>query len=219
MTYQFSIHVKGSAKIPYEIKVYNGTEGAHFRCSCPAGKKGNVFCKHIASIIHGDITNISSGMEYLQKLSKLKISEDLKNKALHHKPVQKIKKGKFKSLKEAYDFYIEKFREMNVHCEFYEANDPEGTKEIRIYAKTKTGAIKRYPDFRLTYVEFISVDYDFENNETRPREWREAQLKFKYKNKKTGIDIKRKYIDEPLNKFLEDVGNYFHKTLQENPNL
>jgi len=219
MTYQFSIHIKGSAKIPYEIKVYENTQGAHFRCSCPAGKRGNVFCKHIASVIHGDITNISQGTEYLQKLSKMKISEELKNKALNHKPVKKTGQGKFQSLREAYDFHIEEFKKMGIHYEFHEANDLANTKEIRIYGKTKTGTTKRYPDFRLTYVEFVSVDHDFENNEIHLQEWKKASLNFKYINKKHGRDIKRKYIDEPLDKFLEDVRNYFQKTLQEKPNL
>jgi len=73
----------------------------------------------------------------------------------------------------------------------------------------------------LTDILFTSGNYEIyniENDEFNLSEWKEARLKFRYENKKSEIDIKRKYIDEPLDKFLENSRNYFQKTLQEKSN-
>jgi len=50
--------VQGSGKAPHSITAEG--EGPDFRifCSCPAGRKGGMFCKQVAALLVGDVTKL-----------------------------------------------------------------------------------------------------------------------------------------------------------------
>lgn len=53
-------HVKGSAKEPYRIIAEGQGDQLKAFCSCPAGRKGGAFCKHISYLLHGDVSKLVS---------------------------------------------------------------------------------------------------------------------------------------------------------------
>lgn len=53
--------VQGSAVDPYEQVFYiENNSISEFHCSCPAGDRGNILCKHIIAILSGDTSNLCS---------------------------------------------------------------------------------------------------------------------------------------------------------------
>jgi hypothetical protein len=52
--------VQGSAKQPYKITAEGEGDALRVFCSCPAGRKGGKFCKHVAYLLQGDVTKLES---------------------------------------------------------------------------------------------------------------------------------------------------------------
>mgnify|MGYP006287854735 CR=1 FL=1 len=60
--------VQGSAKAPYTVKAFGSGPELELRCSCPAGARGGLFCKHVAALLAGDVTNVVSGADSADEL-------------------------------------------------------------------------------------------------------------------------------------------------------
>lgn len=81
--------VQGSGKKPYTVTAEG--EGANFRifCSCPAGRKGGMFCKHAAGLLVGDVTKLVGGGDVVA-LARMAEGSPLVAKALAHRPASKV---------------------------------------------------------------------------------------------------------------------------------
>lgn len=66
-------YVQGSAQKPYTITFKSEGKKLEASCTCPAGMRGKLFCKHIAKLLTGDsssITEDSDGIELLASRTK-----------------------------------------------------------------------------------------------------------------------------------------------------
>lgn len=52
-----TFYVQGSSKDPYKITSVGNDADFHLNCSCRAGKN-KVMCKHVAFLLHGDVTKM-----------------------------------------------------------------------------------------------------------------------------------------------------------------
>lgn len=86
-------YVNGSAKEPYRIIMEGEGEGFKAFCNCPAGRQSGAFCKHIAGLIVGDITNLASGSDDPDLIKAMVVGSPLVEKAREHKPARKRADG------------------------------------------------------------------------------------------------------------------------------
>ena len=54
-----TFHVQGSGKDPYKLTSFGSGADFQLNCSCPAGRS-KVICKHVAFLLHGDISKMVS---------------------------------------------------------------------------------------------------------------------------------------------------------------
>lgn len=50
--------IQGSKPWPYTVSFYGESDNLKAYCSCPASDKGGYFCKHVASLLKGDISKV-----------------------------------------------------------------------------------------------------------------------------------------------------------------
>ncbi|WP_165072792.1 SWIM zinc finger family protein [Desulfovibrio sp. ZJ200] len=62
-------YVQGSALEPYQVTFKGEGQGLTASCSCPAGKKGKTFCKHVAWLLKGDASRLAEGSDELAALA------------------------------------------------------------------------------------------------------------------------------------------------------
>jgi len=70
----------------YKIKFEGEGENLSARCSCPAGKKAGLFCKHIAALLNGDESIIIDPSDKLEDLKKISADSPLLEKAKKYVP-------------------------------------------------------------------------------------------------------------------------------------
>jgi len=76
--------VQGSAKTPYIVTVYGSGADMDIRCNCPAGARGGLFCKHVAALLTGDVTNVVKGADQVALLADRAQGSPLIDRALMH---------------------------------------------------------------------------------------------------------------------------------------
>ena len=78
--------VQGSAATPYRLTAEG--IGAAFRmfCSCPAGRKARMMCKHAAALLMGDVTDLVQPSNAVEALTARAEGSPLLAAALKHKP-------------------------------------------------------------------------------------------------------------------------------------
>ena len=81
--------VQGSAAMPYRLTAEG--IGAAFRifCSCPAGRKARIMCKHAAALLMGDITDLVHPSDSVDALTERAVGSTLPAAALKHRPTAK----------------------------------------------------------------------------------------------------------------------------------
>lgn len=64
-----AFRIQGSASEPYTVTAWNSGPDLIMRCSCPASRKGGRFCKHVAALLVGDVTNVVAGADQVSELA------------------------------------------------------------------------------------------------------------------------------------------------------
>lgn len=79
--------VRGSAIQPYRITMEGEGEQLRCFCSCPAGRKGATFCKHVAGLLKGDFTKLErEGSSDPDRIAIIAEGSGLVAKSLQHVP-------------------------------------------------------------------------------------------------------------------------------------
>jgi hypothetical protein len=84
-------YVQGSAVEPYRIVTEGEGETFKIFCSCPAGRKGGKFCKHVAALLVGDVTKLVEGSDDPAALKGLTEGSGLVAKAVGYAPERRYK--------------------------------------------------------------------------------------------------------------------------------
>jgi len=83
----------------YNVKIYVEKDELKASCTCPAGKKAGLFCKHISSLLNGDKSNIIEPSDSIELLEKLLVEypnsniSKKNNEYLEKRDPDKYKKG------------------------------------------------------------------------------------------------------------------------------
>ena len=79
--------IQGSGKDPYVVTAEGHGETFKMFCSCPAGRRGGMFCKHCQALLLGDVSNLVGSADDLPELLRMVQGSHLSDKAMTHKPV------------------------------------------------------------------------------------------------------------------------------------
>lgn len=141
--------VQGSGKKPYTVTAEG--EGADFRvfCSCPAGRKGGMFCKHAAALLVGDVTKLVDGGDVIG-LARMAEGSPLVAQALAHRPASKVDEWPhILSLEDVVMEFADKIAAKGFHHEI--DRDPGELPhrlprdELRLFAHFKNGNRRKTP--------------------------------------------------------------------------
>lgn len=84
-------YVQGSALEPYLVTFKREGEHLAASCSCPAGRMGKTFCKHVAWVLKGDPFILADGSDELATLASRASGSPLLEKAKEYKFVERQK--------------------------------------------------------------------------------------------------------------------------------
>lgn len=78
--------VQGSAATSYHLTAEG--VGAAFRmfCSCPAGRKARMMCKHVSALLMGDVSALVDPSDCVVELARWADGSETLTRALHHQP-------------------------------------------------------------------------------------------------------------------------------------
>lgn len=165
--------VQGSGKKPYTVTADG--EGANFRifCSCPAGRKGGMFCKHAAGLLVGDVTKLVGGGDVVA-LAHMAEGSPLVAKALAHRPASKVDEyPHIRTLEDVVTEFGDKITAEGFDTEI--DRDPGKLPhrlprdEIRLFTYFKNGKRRKTPS-HVIYYEPLGGDavWDFEEGMGEP---------------------------------------------------
>ena len=78
--------VKGSAMEPYRVTFEGEGETLAAFCTCPAGRKKQAFCKHVAALLKGDTSNLTMPSDDVTEIARRAEGSPLLEKAKNHIP-------------------------------------------------------------------------------------------------------------------------------------
>ena len=84
-------YIQGSAAKPYLVTFEGKGQDLAAFCSCPAGRKGGMFCKHVAALLKGDASKLAEGSDDIALLTGRSAGSPLIAKAQGHVPYGKQK--------------------------------------------------------------------------------------------------------------------------------
>lgn len=93
--------VQGGGKLPYEVKFEGNGQELRSYCTCPAFRKGGAFCKHVAALLVGDVSNLVDNGSDIGALKTISAGSPLMERALAHQPAKIVATSAFKTLQEA----------------------------------------------------------------------------------------------------------------------
>lgn len=148
-----TFQVQGSGKQPYKITAEG--EGASFvmYCTCPAGQKGQAFCKHRRGLLYGDVTKVVKGAEHVAQLreiargSKHMIeADDRPLERKKHMPPSEVV-----CIRSLVNHGSARFVDAGYDVEFEEGDDPWDWQVANFYGYFKNGKRKKQPLFSMKW--------------------------------------------------------------------
>lgn len=169
-------YVKGSAKEPYKVTADGIGSDLKLFCTCPAGRKGGVFCKHQQALLLGEVTNLVEPSDSVADLARCAIGSAFVTKAMTHVPVsdQKPVVRGFDTLEEVRDKFARALEDKGYVVAIAEDVDPWRAKALQCFGLGKHGKMLKYPVLSLTYDEqtadlVVKEDGGSEYRNFRPR--------------------------------------------------
>lgn len=151
---RLQFQVKGSAQLPYKITAEGSGEALKIFCSCPAGRRGGLFCKHIAALLLGDVSKLVEPSDSVEALNAAAQGSGLTIKAMNHQPAQKERLEGFATLQDVLDRYGPAIEALG-YVVTLRAMDDEGfrSEHLDVFKRTKAGVQRKHPSFSLTWTE------------------------------------------------------------------
>lgn len=172
---RLQFQVKGSAQLPYKITAEGSGEAFRIFCSCPGGRKGGRFCKHVAALLMGDVSRLVEPSDSVEALNTAAQGSGLTIKAMNHQPAQKERLEGFVTLQDVLDRYGPAIEALGYAVTLEAVDDDGGRAErLNVFKRTKAGALRKHPAFSLTWTELAfdllpMPDGSVERANIRPR--------------------------------------------------
>lgn len=173
--------VKGSGAKPYQITVEGAGANLRAFCSCPAMRMGGMFCKHVAALLMGEVTNLVQPSDDVEELKRRAVGSPLVGKAVKHVPYAEKRSPPpigpgVKTVEDVADLVEPLLANADLLGE-YSAGD-DGSESLDIFGKFKNGKPRKTPILTLS---FEPMTYDLQagdhgelieiNHRPRVRPW------------------------------------------------
>ncbi|MBD8556878.1 SWIM zinc finger family protein [Rhizobium sp. CFBP 8762] len=134
--------------------------GANLRmfCTCPAGRKGGLFCKHSQALVLGDVTSLLQPSDDVMLLKEAVVGSNYEQKALNHVSLEE-RRPKVEGMKTIHDVnakYGDALRNAGYVVELVEETDPWHSVRLNCYGRGKSGKMLKYPVVVLEWEEKIA---------------------------------------------------------------
>lgn len=176
--------IQGSSKEPYTITAEGEGSDLVMFCSCPAGRKGGKFCKHVASILVGDVTNLIGSIDDVNELARRAKDSALISKALNHQsrtdPEPWAHIRTFEDLISEMGSDIEALGfELEVHKDTGDIPHRLPLEKLQLFSYFKNGKRRKTPTHAIyfepltgdTVLEPGDADFKYQNIKPRVRPW------------------------------------------------
>jgi hypothetical protein len=196
----------------YKVKFEGEGENLSARCSCPAGRKAALFCKHIAALLNGYEKLIIEPSDKLEDLKSISVNSPLLEKAKTYIPYANRKPAPLsddiKSIKDI-DSFIEPFFKDTKYWKEYKTND-DGAEYLSVYKQDylKNGKPRKHPTV-VSYIEYEPYYYSYIDEKGELH-----QEKVKSSKKQMPYTTEHKSFG-----YLGSAGRAFLKSLKENLNI
>jgi len=156
-----TFYVKGSAKEPY--RVIAEAEGQELRafCSCPAGRRGGVFCKHIAYLLQGDVSKlVSLSAEDVMEFARRAVGSPFlaKSDARVDRDARLAVSDGLHSLEDVLAKFKSEIEGLGWTIVFVKNEGERDEDRLELYARFKNGNLRKTPSIAF---ECVRKDYDY----------------------------------------------------------
>jgi len=86
VTERLTFRVRGSGNDLYKLVATRDHQGFRILCSCPAGRRGGLFCKHVAALLVGDVTRLEEPSDSVAALADMAAGHRLVDRAKVYEP-------------------------------------------------------------------------------------------------------------------------------------
>lgn len=148
-------HVKGSAKEPYRIIAEGEGDQLKAFCSCPAGKKGGTFCKHISYLLHGDMSKlVSPSVNDVAELARRAKGSPLMAKAgvRIDKDMSQAEATGLTALADVFAKFKAEFEGLGWTVALVERDGERDEDRVELFATYKNGNLRKRPSIVFEYV-------------------------------------------------------------------
>ncbi len=198
MLKNLTYYVQGSAKNPYKVTIVGSGENLQTYCTCPAGRKANFFCKHVASLLIGDITNfIEEGSDDLKELVKRTKNSPLEEHALYYLKSHDVPKTINIATLDEMKSYLESLKSSASFCVSIEEGK-NASKHLKLFLKDKKGNYTKHPNLTLSYEKIGQRCYYLDSDDLVVEKY-EKQKPYLFK----GISYSK--IENAATKFVEEL--------------
>lgn len=200
-------YVQGSALEPYQVTFKGEGQRLTASCSCPAGKKGKTFCKHVAWLLNGDASRLAEGSDELAALTDRAANSPLLTRANEYSFTEKQKLPPLTGISSVKDIIplVEPMLEGTGLWTEYK-NDEDSSEYLIIYIQKvyKNGKPYKNPTSMLSF-SYEPVMYETIYNE----------LTEEMESKAVGARIRPYLVDSVNYGKIESAGASFMKKLQD----
>lgn len=139
--------IQGSAATPYRLTAEG--VGAAFRmfCSCPAGRKARLMCKHVAALLMGEVGALVDPSDCVLKLAQWAHGSELLARAFQHQPATKPPERALDApLQEG---FAAAFASLVVQAKAAGWAVTAGPERISLHGLSKLGRLRKHPTITL----------------------------------------------------------------------
>lgn len=161
--FTLELFIQGSSSLPYRITAEGEGRELRMFCTCPRGRKGGKFCKHLAMLLVGDISKLVSPPEDVAVLQRRSIGSPLVGLALAY-PVDKstpLFPPGMSTLDHLAAHIADTFRADDALVRIH-GRDGDPERQLGVFGLFKSGKPKRSPHIALNY-KLTVVRYDDDN--------------------------------------------------------
>jgi hypothetical protein len=150
-------------------------EGQELRafCSCPAGRKGGAFCKHVAYLLQGEVSKLASpSTEDVNEFVRRAQGSPLLAKAgvRIDKDMRQAEAAGLYSLSGVFAKYKAELEDLGWTVSFIKNDGERDEDRLELYATFKNGNLRRTPSI---VFEFVRNDYDYSEDYADLSAWGE----------------------------------------------
>lgn len=152
-------HVQGSASRPYKITADGAGDDLAMFCTCPAGSRGGMFCKHSAALLMGVVGGLRDPSDDVDELKRRAEGSHLLLRALDHRPADKRQSLDVVDLEEVYAL-ARNALPVSLFEVMLEGAAGADDRSVAVHTRFANGKPRRKPALALRFSRLTYADFD-----------------------------------------------------------